>query len=239
MKTTTLLQLTLTMLVLSLAGHAQAESGHSKAEQITTQSREFQFDKPLTAESQASQKTKSDKREKLATLTSKSRESTQSLNETEFWIYDSWVSVANDYDYDGYYTTLTVEFDADTVFASVPVYAVIYLGRNDVYDSIHVTSTFSIYGEASDDAFIVESDLLSGFPPREYDILIELYDAHSDVLLAASDGYWDADLAYVSLESENYDVVEETVVVVEEHGGALFIPALLALFGVAVYRRRN
>lgn len=232
MKTITLLQLTLALLAVSLSGYTQAE-------QITTKSREFQFDKPVTAEAQPPQATKTAKREKLATLTNKSRESVQSLDETEFWIYDSWVSVANDYDYDGYYTTLTVEFDADTIFASVPVYAVIYLGRNDVYDSIHVTSTFSIYGESSDDAFVVESDLLSGFPPREYDILIELYDAYSDELLAASDGYWDADLAYVSLESENYDVIEETVVVVEEHGGAVFLPALLGLLAVAVYRRKK
>ncbi|WP_414828381.1 choice-of-anchor H family protein [Alteromonas sp. H39] len=206
------------------------------AEERKVTTKEYQFKEPVEAAGQSTANTSS-KKKGLETLKGKSRESIQSLNDTEFWIYDSWVTVQNDYDYDGYYTTLNIEFDADTVFSQVPVYAVIYLGKNDVFDSIHVTSVFNIYGDDSNDAFIVESDLVSGFPPRDYEILIELYDADHDVLVAASDGYWDADLAYVSLESENYDVVEETVVVVEEHGGTLFIPALLALFGIALYRR--
>ncbi|WP_218312656.1 choice-of-anchor H family protein [Alteromonas antoniana] len=209
------------------------------AEDIKVTTKEYQFKEPVKTSTVQTTASISTKKQALETIKGKSRESSQSLNDTEFWIYDSWVTVQNDYDYDGYYTTLNVEFDADTVFSQVPVYAVIYLGKNEVFDSIHVTSVFNIYGDDSNDAFIIESDLVSGFPPYDYEILIELYDADHDVLVAASDGYWDADLAYVSLESENYDVVEETVVVVEEHGGALFIPALLGLFGVALYRRKQ
>lgn len=209
------------------------------AEEVKVTTKEYQFKEALDTVSTQSTTETSAKKKALETIKNKSRESIQSLNDTEFWIYDSWVTTHNDYDYDGYYTTLNIEFDADTVFSQVPVYAVIYLGKNDVFDSIHVTSVFNIYGDDSNDAFITESDLVSGFPPYDYEILIELYDADHDVLVAASDGYWDADLAYVSLESENYDVVEETVVVVEEHGGAIFIPALLALFGIALYRRKK
>lgn len=209
------------------------------AEDKKVNTREFQFKEAVETVSAQTKDSVSAKKKALESVTSKSRESIQALNETEFWIYDSWVTLQHDYDYDGYYTTLNVEFDADTVFSQVPVYAVVYLGKNDVFDSIHVTSVFNIYGDDSNDAFIIESDLLSGFPPYDYEILIEIYDADHDVLVAATDGYWDADLAYVSLESENYDVPEETVVVVEEHGGALFIPALLALFGVALYRRKQ
>ncbi len=209
------------------------------AEEVKVTTKEYQFKAALDTVSTKSTTETSAKKKALETIKNKSRDSIQSLNDTEFWIYDSWVTTHNDYDYDGYYTTLNIEFDADTVFSQVPVYAVIYLGKNDVFDSIHVTSVFNIYGDDSNDAFIIESDLVSGFPPYDYEILIELYDADHDVLVAASDGYWDADLAYVSLESENYDIVEETVVVVEEHGGAIFIPALLALFGIALYRRKK
>ena len=230
----------LTFTKLLIAAGILALSGPTAvlAKDINVTTKEYQFKEPVETSTVQATANTSTKKQALETVKGKSRESSQSLNDTEFWIYDSWVTVQNDFDYDGYYTTLNVEFDADTVFSQVPVYAVIYLGKNEVFDSIHVTSIFNIYGDDSNDAFIIESDLVFGFPPYDYEILIELYDADHDVLVAASDGYWDADLAYVRLESENYDVIEETVVVVEEHGGALFIPALLALFGVALYRRK-
>lgn len=160
----------------------------------------------------------------------------------EYWIYDSWVTLDADIDYDGYYSRFTVEFDADTIYASAPVYAVVYLGNNDTYDAIHVTSNFEIYGEESSDSFVLENTLLSGFPPQEYDLLIELYDAYSDTLVAYSDSYHDGDLYRVSLESDEYEYrYEDTVVVVEEHGGTMGWLSLTLLFGamLVLRARRN
>ncbi|WP_269518900.1 choice-of-anchor H family protein [Alteromonas sp. BMJM2] len=146
----------------------------------------------------------------------------------EFWIYDSWVRLQQDLDYDGYFSTFSVEFDADTIFIDAPVYAVLYLGQNGVYDAIHVSSEFFIYGEDSSDSFVIESTLVSGFPAYDYDILLELYDAQTEQLVAFSDGYDNAEFAFVPLESEtNEYIVEETVVIVEEHGGTLNWAALL------------
>ena len=140
----------------------------------------------------------------------------------EFWIYDSWVSLQHDLDYDGYYSTFSVEFDADTIFVDAPVYAVLYVGQNGVYDAIHVSSEFFIYGEDSSDSFVIESTLVSGFPSYDYDILLELYDAQTEQLVAFSDGYDNAEFAFVPLESEtNEYIVEDTVVIVEEHGGSM------------------
>lgn len=156
----------------------------------------------------------------------------------EHWIYDSWVSLDTDLDYDGYYSQFTIEFDADTIFNVSPVYAVIYIGNNEYYESIHVTSEFYIHGEDAADSFAIESRLISGFPPGEYDVLIELYDGYSDVLVAYSDSYSDADLAYLTLESESYeDVFEDTVVIVHEHGGSTSLYTLTLLTMMLLVRR--
>ncbi|WP_218398251.1 choice-of-anchor H family protein [Alteromonas lipotrueae] len=179
------------------------------------------------------------KRESLFSGTSKSYAEAQSTTLLpDYWIYDSWVSLDTDIDYDGYYSEFTVEFDADTAYDSALVYGVIYLGRNDRYEAIHVTSEFVLYGEDSSDAFVVESRLLSGFPAADYDVLIELYDAYSEQLVAFSDGYDDADLAYLSLESDNHEYIyEDTVIVVEEHGGSTTIFGLLFIAFTLVARR--
>ena len=158
------------------------------------------------------------------------REQQQSLSSNDFWIYDTWATLSNDFDYDGYYSKVSVEFDADTVYSRAYVYAIVYLGLEGVFDSIHVTSVFAIDGDSSLDSFVVESELVTGFPSEDYEILVELYDADTDQLVAFTDGLDDADLAIVPLESENYEVVPEPrVIVVEEHGGSLGWWALLML----------
>jgi hypothetical protein len=179
------------------------------------------------------------KRESLFSGTSKSYAEAQSTTLLpDYWIYDSWVSLDTDIDYDGYYSEFTVEFDADTAYDSALVYGVIYLGRNDRYEAIHVTSEFVLYGEDSSDSFVVESRLLSGFPAADYDVLVELYDAYSEQLVAFSDGYDDADLAYLSLESDNHEYIfDDTVIVVEEHGGSTTIFGLLFIAFTLVVRR--
>ncbi|WP_052010326.1 MULTISPECIES: choice-of-anchor H family protein [unclassified Alteromonas] len=155
----------------------------------------------------------------------------------EFWIYDSWLSLQHDLDYDGYFSTFSVEFDADTIFVDAPVYAVLYLGQNGVYDAIHVSSEFFIYGEDSSDSFVIESTLVSGFQSYDYDILLELYDAQTEQLVAFSDGYDNAEFAFVPLESEtNEYIVEDTVVIVEEHGGSMSWIALCFIISAAGLR---
>ncbi|WP_026375947.1 choice-of-anchor H family protein [Aestuariibacter salexigens] len=159
----------------------------------------------------------------------------------DFWIYDAWTSLDVDNDYDGYYHRFSVEFDADTVYSSAWVYARIYLGRGDIFDEIHTTSVFMINGDNSDDSLIIESELVSGFPTDEYEVLIELYDAEHDELVAITDGYSDADLSYLSLESANYELVyeEPPVVIVEEYGGSTIWWAVVVLSAVVGWRRKR
>ncbi|WP_100644528.1 choice-of-anchor H family protein [Alteromonas facilis] len=169
---------------------------------------------------------------------SKNRESQGFIDaNSDFWIYDSWTTLSHDYDYDGYYSKLTVEFDADTVFSRAYVYAVIYLGIDGVFDAIHTTSVFAIDGDSSNDSFVVESELVSGFPSNDYEVLIELYDADYDEFIAFSDGLDDEDLAFTPLESEEYEVVTETrVVIVDEHGGSTSLLSVIILLALTFTR---
>lgn len=146
------------------------------------------------------------------------RTSAAGLNQ-EFWVFDAWITLHQDRDYDGYYHHFSLEIDADSEYASAQLYARLYLGTNEVFQEFHVTDDFTIYGDNSDDSYVIETELLTGFPADDYEVLIELYDAYSDELVAVYDGYNDADLYLISLESKNYD--KPQVVVVREHAGSL------------------
>lgn len=103
----------------------------------------------------------------------------------------------------------------------------------EAFYPIHTSSDFYIYGESSHDEFVIETDLVSGFPPYDYDVMIELYDSQTGELLAFANQNNDADLAYIPLESADYDdnTGGGSVVVVTEHGGT-FSGTLLAFMGI-------
>ena len=144
-----------------------------------------------------------------------------------FWIFDAWVEFFRDDDSDGYFNHFSVEFDADTEYSSAQVYAILYLGNDEVFKEYHTTSNFSIFSDNSNDSFVVESELLNGFPPGEYEVLIELYNAYSNELIAVYDGNDDADLYLLSLESKEYESTQ--VVIVTEHGGSVSLWFFLLL----------
>ncbi|MCW8091733.1 choice-of-anchor H family protein [Alteromonas sp. ASW11-130] len=175
----------------------------------------------------------------LSQFASKTRDEVTSQSiYNDFWVYDSWITLLDDIDGDAYYSRFLVEFDVDTIYVEAPVYAVVYLGDADEYEAIHVSDTFWVHGETTTDSYIVDSELVSGFSAYDYDILIEIYDADTDELVAFSDGYEDADLAFVSLESQNYDIYRETVVVTSHvHGGSVMIASLAFLAAIICWRK--
>jgi len=167
------------------------------------------------------------------------RPDAMSLNQ-EFWIFDAWVEFHSDEDRDGYFNHFSVEFDADTEYSSAQVYARLYLGKDEVFKEYHTTSNFNIFSDNNTDSFVVESELLNGFSPAEYEVLIELYDAYNDELVAVFDGNDDADLYLLSLESNEYESVQ--VIVVREHGGSLSLWGLLLIpliFVTRLFKKSN
>jgi hypothetical protein len=137
----------------------------------------------------------------------------QSQKASYFYFYDAHSSLHTDRDTDGYYSEFSVRFDADTTLGDELVYAKLYLRRVGESDwtLYHATDDFWINGESNDDDFFVRTSLDDGFATGEYDVLIDLYDATYDEVVATID-YTDAgELGLLPLEEAGLDVpVEET-----------------------------
>jgi hypothetical protein len=75
----------------------------------------------------------------------------------------------------------------------------------------HVTDAFWINGQSNDDDFYVRTSLDDGFATSEYDVLIDLYEADGDGIVATID-YNDAgELGLLPLEESGLDVpIEES-----------------------------
>lgn len=156
-------------------------------------------------------------------------------NDTDFWIFDAYIEFNSDPDFDGYYSYFTVEFDVDTVYSNAEVYARLFLSRGDVFEEFHTSSIFQINGDSSLDSIVIESELVSGFPSGDYELLIEVYDAYDDSLVVIYDGYDDVDLTLLTLESRTYES-SQTVVVVRESGGS-FGYLMLLVVPLLIWRR--
>lgn len=157
----------------------------------------------------------------------------------DFWFFDANVELFADVDRDGYFSGLDVAFDVDTVYTVADVYAVIYLSYDfGPWNEYAVTEDFTIYGASGDDEYFVETDLVSGYPTGEYDILIELFDVYDGTFVAEIGPEDTSELAFLPLEDIGRDTpVSTTTVVVHEGGGSLGWFGLLTLFGAAGWRR--
>jgi hypothetical protein len=156
------------------------------------------------------------------------------VSSSEAWIYDATVSLFNDFDGDGYHHYIRVRFDADSLFDSHYVYARLYLSEDGEYwEEYHVTGDILIEGSSPFDDFEVETELVSGFPPGLYDVLIELYDADFGDYLDEFGPAQSSALSLLPLEDRSFDHAPPVIVVTEEHGGGgsadwLLVAALLA-----------
>lgn len=154
----------------------------------------------------------------------------------EFWFYDAFVDLYSDLDYDGYYTGVDIAFDVDTIYDYADVYAVIYLSYDyGPWNEFVATDDFEIFGATGDDEYFIDTELVSGYPTGDYDVLIELYDNYDGSFVATFGPDDSSALSYLPLEDEARDIpTSTTVVVVEEHGGgAVSWFGLLVLFGFA------
>jgi hypothetical protein len=157
--------------------------------------------------------------------------------ENNVWFDTIDISFESDLNNNGFYHNLYVRFDADTNYSSVPVYAHFALKRAGAPEVIiHTSSVFTLYGTSAEDWFSIESELLHSLPPAYYDLVIRIYDADYNDLLAEISGFDEPALAELPLEDLSYD--EPQVVIVEEDSGSLSWFGLLGLAGIAWYRRK-
>ena len=159
---------------------------------------------------------------------------------SDHWIYDAGIEMFFDADEDGYYRYLRVTFDVDSYFAHAWVYAALYLSADGVeWELLHETDDFRVEGETPDDAYEVEIELVSGYPPGDYDLLIELYDADTGVFQDELGPAQTSAFALLPLEDRDNDLPPPPVVIVHEHGGggATTLPFLLLAGAGAALRR--
>jgi hypothetical protein len=165
-----------------------------------------------------------------------SMSSASGLN-TDFWFYDAWVALYSDTDRDGYYTGIELSFDADTIYSAADVFAVVYLSfEYGPWNEYAETEIFTILGASALDEYTIETDLVSGYPTGDYDILIELYDAYDGSLVAAIGPDETSELTILPLEDMSYDSPAgdtTQIVVTSGGGGSASLILLLALGGAA------
>jgi len=157
--------------------------------------------------------------------------------ENNVWFDTIDISFESDINNNGFYHSLYVRFDADTNYTAVPVYAHFALKRTGAPEVIiHTSSVFTLYGTSADDWFAIESELLHSLPPADYDLVIRIYDADYNDLLAEISGFDEPALAELPLEDYSFD--KPQVVIVEEDSGSLGWFSLLGLTALAWGRRR-
>lgn len=161
---------------------------------------------------------------------------------TDFWIYSADVQLFADVDNDGYFAGIDLLFDADTYYDVADVYAVLYLSYEyGPWNEYAETDTFTIFGAAAGDEYVVETDLVEGYPTGSYDILIELYDAYDDTFVASLGPEDTAELAILPLEDIGRDTPAGTtqIVVNQGGGGSLGWLMIVALLGATLVLRRR
>lgn len=103
-----------------------------------------------------------------------------------FEIYDADVALVADFDGDGYHHALKLYFDVDVSVESATVYAKLYLSREgEPWHQYFTTDLFEIHGDSFDDAYEVETELVDGYSPGYYDVLIEIYSLDHAFMVAS------------------------------------------------------
>lgn len=158
---------------------------------------------------------------------------------TDFWFFDATVDLFSDVDRDGYYFGLDLVFDADTVFTEADVYAVIYLSlEGGPWNELAETDVFTIFGAAAGDEYAVETELITGYPTGDYDMLIELFDTFDNSFVASIGPADTSELSFLPLEDSGRDTPVDTIIVVDSGGGgSLGWFTLLGLAGVLRFFR--
>ena len=159
-----------------------------------------------------------------------------------FEVFSAGVQLLSDLDFDGYHHALSVNFDIDVNVDGATVYTKLFLSRDGgPWSHYNTTDLFNIYSDDSGDEYEVETELLEGYPPGYYDILIEVYSLnHADMVASQRLNYYYLGRD-VMLEDLSWDrrggYTEEYTEVTVSHGGAgsasLFWLILVLLVAIA------
>lgn len=123
-----------------------------------------------------------------------------------FRIFDAWVELSGDDDYDGYFHRIKTSFDADVDTPLETVYAKLYLSyQGGPWVQFADTELFEIRYDSMSDSYEVETELLEGYASGDYDVLIELHSLYHPGVVASAELYQDSDGYPISLEDRERD----------------------------------
>jgi hypothetical protein len=104
-----------------------------------------------------------------------------------FDIVDTNVQLISDLDDDGFHHAINVYFDVDVNIDRATVYAKLYLSREgEPWRQYFTTDLFVIHADDSRDAYEVETELMEGYAPGYYALLVEIYSLDHAYLVASS-----------------------------------------------------
>jgi hypothetical protein len=160
------------------------------------------------------------------------------------YVYDASTDLFSDRDRDGYFHHLRVTFDADTIFDTATLYAMIYVSADGkAWEQVFETDDFTIHGSAPDDDYEVETDLVSGYSTGLYDVLVELYDSQTNELVDSFGPNDSSDFSVLPLEDSYRDgdppPPDPAPAVTDGGGGAIDWLTLPALLGAVAWARRR
>jgi hypothetical protein len=159
------------------------------------------------------------------------------------YVYTAKTDLFSDFDRDGYYHHLRVTLDADSIFDPTRLYAIIYISADGkAWESLYTTDDFTVHGSSADDAYEVETDLVSGYSTGLYDVLIELYDSSTGTLVDTFGPNESPDFSVRPLEDSYRDgdpPPPDPAPVADGGGGAIDWLTLPALLAAAAWARRR
>ncbi|MCG6891397.1 MAG: choice-of-anchor H family protein [Gammaproteobacteria bacterium] len=104
-----------------------------------------------------------------------------------FEIYEADVQLLSDLDGDGFHHAINVFFDVDVSVDSARVYAKLYLSREGApWSQYFTTDLFTIHGDDFSDAYEVETELMEGYAPGYYAVLVEIYSLDHAYMVASA-----------------------------------------------------
>ena len=151
------------------------------------------------------------------------------------WIFDVFINLTTDIDYDGHYSSFTVSLDIESDFSPQTVYAVLYLRQNHgQWFEYAVTGNFTVAGNGPQDSVVIEATLDSGYPNGYYDHYVEIYDAYDHSLLITYGPDQSSHVHNIPFESHHYDnwVTSASVRVSFSGTGSLTLNSLLFFIGL-------
>ncbi len=160
----------------------------------------------------------------------------------DFWIFDADILLFNDDDGDGYSWGIDLLFDADTIYNEAQVYAAVYLSyEGGPWNEYAVTQDFTLFGASGNDEYGLVTELLSGYPTGDYDLLIELFDTLDGSFVASFGPEDSSELSFLPLEDFGRDapITETRITVSHGGGGATGVWMLLVLVAGRLITRRT